>query len=110
MRLNETPLLPLRPESDFDSRLYQALNKVLREIAIKTNQIAAGNTAGFDAQSTAVPSTGTWAIGDYVKKSNPVEAGSAPNKYVIKGWIRVTNGSGNTLNTDWLEDRALTGN
>jgi hypothetical protein len=109
MRLNETPLLPLRPESEFDTRLYQALNKVLREIAIKTNQIAAGNNAGFDAQSTAVPSAGSWAIGDFVKKSNPVVAGGGGSQYVITGWVRITNGSGNILNTDWIEHRVLTG-
>lgn len=109
MRLNETPLLPLRPESEFDTRLYQALNKVIREHAQKVNQVASGQSTGYDNQSTAVPSAGSWAIGDFVKKSNPVVAGGGGSQYVITGWLRITNGSGNTLNTDWVENRVLTG-
>ncbi len=105
MRLNEAPLLPA-----IEGPLKIALSKVLRETAIKVNQLADGAIAGNDRVSTTVPTTGTWFIGDYVKKSDPVEAGVVTTKYVIKGWIRVTSGTGNVLNTDWLEDRALTGN
>lgn len=106
MSLPEAPLLPL----DTPAALKIALTKALREIAIKVNQLAGGLIAGHDRTSTTVPSTGTWFIGDFVKKSNPVEAGASAAKYVIVGWVRITSGSANVLNTDWLECRFLTGN
>lgn len=105
MRLKETPLLP----SIADSALGIALSKVLREIAIKVNQLADGSISGIDRVSTTVPTTGTWYIGDFVPKSNLVVAGAGGSQYVITGWRRITSGSGNVLNTDWVENRTLTG-
>lgn len=54
-----------------------------------------------------MPTSGAFYVpSDYVKKTNPVKTGfvGQPN-YVIKGWIRLTTGSGHVLNTDWVEDR-----
>jgi hypothetical protein len=111
VKLQETPLLPQPRGGDpFQVELRQALTKTLRETAIKVNQVAGGSISGNDGTATSVPTTGTWKTGDVVKKSDPVEAGSASSKYVITGWIRVTDGSANALNTDWLEMRVLTGN
>lgn len=106
MRLEETPLLPI----DTPQSIKVALSKVLRNISIKVNQLAGGNIAGIDNASTTVPASGTWRAGDFVHKSNPVEAGGGGSKYVITGWLRITSGSGNVLNTDWVEARVLTGN
>lgn len=105
MKLEETPRLP-----NTDDPLTKELTRILKAHATKVNQLAAGGISANDNTYTAVPASGTWLTGDYVKKSNPVEAGAPASKYVIKGWIRVTSGVGNVLNTDWLEDRALTGN
>jgi hypothetical protein len=105
MRLGEAPLLP----TSTDSALKTALSKVLREIAIKVNQLADGSISGIDRVSTTVPTTGTWKVGDFVLKSNPVVAGAGGSQYVISGWRRITSGSGNVLNTDWVESRELTG-
>lgn len=110
MRLAESPVLPSSPQTAYDNALRFTLAKLLREISQKVNQLAFGVAAGFDGAATAPPTTGAWAIGDYVRKSNPVEAGAATAKYVILGWVRITNGTANVLNTDWLECRALTGN
>lgn len=54
-----------------------------------------------------IPTAGSFYLpGDYVTKTNPVKTGfvGQPN-YVIKGWVRLTAGSGHVLNTDWVEDR-----
>lgn len=59
---------------------------------------------------SAMPTSGTWAAGDYAVNTSITEQGTAGSKYIIKGWVRITSGSVNTLNTDWLQDRALTGN
>jgi len=57
-----------------------------------------------------LPSQSLWKTGDYVTSRTPVQAGAATNKYMIIGWQRMTNGSANTLNVDWLERRVLTRN
>ena len=62
------------------------------------------------AFAAAMPTTGTWTADDYVQNTAKSELGSAGSKYIIKGWIRMTTGSANVLNTDWFQDRALTGN
>lgn len=62
------------------------------------------------AFASAMPTSGSWTTDDYVQNTAKTELGGAGSKYVIKGWIRMTTGSANVLNTDWLQDRALTGN
>jgi len=58
----------------------------------------------------ALPAQSTWYIGDFAYSSSVTQLGISPNKYLIKGWTRITQGTGNVLNTDWLENRVLTGN
>ena len=53
---------------------------------------------------SSMPTSGNWNIGDYVQK----ETYSISGNKIVKGWIRVTNGSENTLGTDWIEDYVLT--
>ena len=60
--------------------------------------------------SDAMPTTGTWKIGDYAMKTNPSELGTAGSKYILHGWKRLTTGTTNVLNVDWFEHRGLTGN
>ena len=60
--------------------------------------------------AAAMPTTGTWTADDYVHNTNKSELGTAGSKYILKGWTRLTTGSGNVLNTDWFEDHGLTGN
>lgn len=55
---------------------------------------------------TAKPDSGTWKIGDYVTNINPTVQGATGSQYVIKGWLRITDG---TAFAGWVEDRALTG-
>jgi hypothetical protein len=86
------------------------VSDLLIRISNQLNGVTEGSIVAIHNARTSVPTTGTWNQGDYVRKSNPVEAGGAGVKYIIKGWTRVTSGTGNTLNTDWFEDRALTGN
>lgn len=59
--------------------------------------------------ATAMPATGTYVEGHFVTNSNPTVAGSASSKYVIRGWLRLTTGTGHVADTDWAEVRTLTG-
>lgn len=107
MKLNELPRLPLNGDV---RALNEPLTKIFRETAQKVNQMSSGRISGADETSTAMPTTGAYAQGDFVRKSNPVEAGAVSSKYVITGWIRLTNGEAHVANTDWVEARVLTGN
>jgi len=50
-----------------------------------------------------------WQKGEYVHNTDLSILGTTPNKYIIKGWQRMTSGLGATLNVDWVEDKILTG-
>ena len=106
MRLEENPLLPINPDSDYAQNLNFTLARVLRATAQKVNALGDGRIAARDLTATVVPTTGTYATGDIVWKSNPVEAGGAGAKYVILGWVNVAGGTPGTF----LQMRTLTGN
>ena len=110
MRLGD-PILPVNPESAYDKQLNRTLIDFLRKLITKVNGIASGAIAHrADNASSAMPTTGTWSKGDFVANSAPVEAGAATAKYVVIGWIRLTDGSTNVATTDWVACRCLTGN
>ena len=96
MKLNTTPRI----------NAEVALLRELKEHAAQVNALSEGRLAGTYNAQTAAPTTGTWAIGDYIKNSAPAEAGSAASKYVILGWVCTVSGTPGT----WLQCRALTGN
>ena len=79
--------------------------------AVSDNVTVNGRRSGQQATTfAALPAQSTWKIGDIAHNSAISELGVAPNKYIIEGWARITDGTGNVLNTDWLQRRALTGN
>lgn len=97
MKLNTTPkTAPLDP----------VIQKEFRDHAVQVNLLSEGKIAARYSATTASPTTGTWARGDYVTNSEPSELGSGGSKYVIKGWICVVAGEPGT----WVQDRCLTGN
>lgn len=70
-----------------------------------------GRRSGVQALTFAsLPAQSTWQIGDVAYTFNTTQQGSPGSKYILKGWTRITNGVNNVLNTDWLENRVLTGN
>lgn len=101
MRLQEKPLLPLD-----SSRLNVALDGLFYAIATKVNGLADGRLAQIDNARTSVPTTGTWAQGDFVRNSTPTELGVAGSKYVVLGWVSVAGGTPGTF----VQCRFLTGN
>lgn len=96
MKLNTTPRIAADP----------ALARELREHALQVNALSEGLLVGTYNAQTAAPTTGTHAVGDFVRNSAPAEAGVAPNKYVITGWICTVAGTPGT----WLQCRVFTGN
>ena len=82
------------------------LERELREHATLLNLITDGRLSGTNNATTAAPTTGTHARGDFVRNSEPAEAGSASSKYVVLGFLCVAGGTPGT----WLPCRVLTGN
>ena len=59
--------------------------------------------------SSVLPTDGDWRIGDIIKNSNPVVISESNFDYIISGWSRITDGTSNILNTDWVEQRTVKG-
>lgn len=59
--------------------------------------------------AASIPATGKYVRGHFVRNVNPIVVGSTGAQYVVNGWLRITNGSSHVLNTDWVEERTLTG-
>ena len=79
---------------------------VLSQIMNQLNGLSEGRMAQRYQTSAAIPTTGSYGVGDIVWKTTPVEAGGGGSKYVIIGWICTVAGTPGTL----LEMRVLTGN
>lgn len=84
----------------------QAITEIVRSIEKSVNLLAEERLSAHYGASTAAPTTGSWAQGDFVRNSAPAEAGSASSKYVTLGWICTVSGTPGT----WLPCRVLTGN
>ena len=88
----------------------QEYNNITNEYTEATLNVT-GRRQGIQALTfSALPTQSTWKIGDVAYNSNGAQLGSAGSQYIVKGWTRVTNGTSNVLNTDWLQNRVLTGN
>ena len=85
---------------------YSRFSDILQRIETQGNLLAEGRLQGRHFTATSIPTTGDFAQGDIIWKSDPTEAGSASSKYVILGWVCTVAGSPGTL----LEMRVLTGN
>lgn len=96
MKLNITP----RQNVDAETARW------FREISRQVNGLSEGKMAAFYTAATSVPTTGTWAQGDFVKNSAPTELGTAGSKYFIEGWKCLVSGTPGT----WVQARFLTGN
>jgi hypothetical protein len=105
-KLNENAQLPIGLEPSLRKPLYD----LFQAIARKVNGLSSGAFSAIDGVGTSAPASGTWTKGDFIRNSNPTETGAPLSQYVILGWIRLTDGSANVLNTDWVEVRTLTGN
>ncbi len=57
-----------------------------------------------------LPASGYYLKNTVVYKDQDLNvAGTSGSQYILIGWVRLTNGSGHVLNTDWKEIRSLTG-
>jgi hypothetical protein len=80
--------------------LFDALTAIQNQL----NNLSGGLLKAKTNATATMPTTGTYAVGDFVPNSNISELGTAGNKYILTGWIVIT--SPNTFR----ECRCLTGN
>ena len=109
-RLSTTALLPQLPRdaSQYDRELNAALQNSLANISQQINQLAEGRAVVHYNEDTAVPTSGSYRLGDFVRNSNPSEiSGSTAVKYVLRGWVCVSNGSASA--TSFVQVRSPTG-
>lgn len=75
------------------------------------NKLFVGSDTGKARQITTSPVfppfgsnfQGGWGKGDFVFNSNPTVTGTEPNLSYTLGWVRLRQGTGNVLGTDWFE-------
>lgn len=95
MKLNTTPRIPADP----------VLVREIREHALQVNLMAEGRISGTYNAHASAPTTGVYAVGDFVRNSAPAELGTAGSKYVISGWMCL-----NASPLTFVQCRFLTGN
>ncbi len=93
------------PYADTRSSIFAPLE--LAPTTITAEYYIQGGKKTYHA--AAMPTSGTFNQGDYVKNDAPTITGNAGSQYVVKGWIRLTTGSSHTLNKDWAQDRSPSG-
>lgn len=81
------------------------LTDLHRELALQLNLLSEGTQVACHAARTSVPTTGTYATGDFILNSAPTELGAAAAKYIIHGWRSVAGGTPGTF----VQCRFLTG-
>ena len=106
MQIPPNPGLPTTNSPQYENILRIKLNDLLRKIAQQLNQLTDGRVNAITNASTALPTTGEYKQGDFVRNSAPAELGLSGSKYVLYGWICVVSGEPGT----WKECRFLTGN
>ena len=102
------PRLPIPPNDTYQKDLHRDLIAALRDLGTRLDLLAAGALSGARITATTIPTTGRFAAGDFIRKSNPVEAGAVASKYVVTGWVCTTGGPAGTF--IFRESRTLTGN
>jgi hypothetical protein len=96
MKLSTSPRVALQDAN---------LQRVLREHANQVNAMSEGRIAAAYNAQTSAPTTGDYAVGDFVRNSAPSELGSPGSAYIIFGWMCVDDSP-----LTFVDMRFLTGN
>jgi len=99
MRLNLRNSLP----SEYNKSV---ISNVVFALETAVNLLSEGRQVATYNATTAAPTTGSHALGDFVLNSAPSELGGGGSKYIIHGWRCTVAGTPGT----WVQCRFLTGN
>lgn len=79
-------------------------------VMVSDSSTVTGRRSGEQAVTfSSLPTQSTWKQGDVAINSTKPLLGTAPNRYTLEGWTRLTDGTGGVLGTDWAERRITTG-
>ena len=92
------------PQSDDQRQLKIRIHEITRATSDQVNALSEGRMVATNNATTAIPTTGTYAVGDFVRNSAPVELGTIGSKYILIGWTCVT------APLTFVQTRCLTGN
>jgi hypothetical protein len=106
MKITEDPTLPALGTTNYSDQLRWQVDKLFRDIALQVNRLTEGSIYAVHNSATAAPTAGKYQQGDFIRNSQPSEAGSAASKYVVYGWLCTVAGEPGT----WVQCRFLTGN
>lgn len=84
---------------------FKSVKDTLDSIIQQLNLLTEGVIVSVTNRTDAVPTSGTYQPGDFVKNSDRSELGTAGSKYVLDGWECATSDP-----LTWYERRFLTGN
>lgn len=101
MKLNTDARLP---QTDSLPDLKRRLFELHRDTATQVNAVAEGRMASATNAATAAPTSGVYAVGDFVRNAAPIELGTAGAKYVVDGFVCVA------APLTFVQKRFLTGN
>jgi hypothetical protein len=87
-------------------QLVRQLAELWRLLAQQMNGITEGAMSARHSAQAMAPTTGKYAVGDFVPNSTPSELGTAGSKYIVHGWQCTVAGEPGT----WVDCRFLTGN
>lgn len=99
MKLNEDIKVP----STYNR---QSFVDIIRSITSAVNMALEFRQVAFYQAQSSVPTTGSYALGDFVLNSAPSELGVGGSKYIIHGWRCTAAGTPGTF----VQCRFLTGN
>lgn len=95
--------LDVRPRFPADQKLWERkLTDLFVETNTQVNRLTEGTVSAVHNAATAAPTTGSYAVGDFIRNSAPAEAGAPGSKYLVTGWMYTASG--------FLPCRVLTGN
>jgi hypothetical protein len=81
------PQLPTPNQNDpFERDLIFTLNNIITRIMNQLNTLSDGSISASTTATTAPPTAGTYARGDFVRNSQPTAGG-------VLGWVCVTGGT-----------------
>lgn len=100
----DSPRTPRAVSASLSSEWVDLTNNIRYVKKYNHNKPYAGWLVEMNAISS--PTSGTYLQGDKIINSTPEEQGTAPNKYIVDGWLCVSGGSPGT----WVPQRTPTGN
>lgn len=106
MRLQKPQLPSADAKDKFSNDLVFKIKQIFGTVMDQVNNLTEGQVNAVTNATTAIPTTGTYQQGDFIRNKAPTEQGTSGSKFVVSGWLCTVAGTPGT----WVACRYLTGN